>query len=134
MEPIIFTIDTNCNNTSIDTLVEGLPPGVDYYLYLTPYEKELVLYGVPFIPGSFEVNLIITDTKNGAQQALSGRIIVENDCEETTRMFEYNFKKTHDPAERYEKINKFLSLNITINTLIICNKYFFSIKILRNKI
>ena len=93
MEPIIFTIDTNCNNTSIDTLVEGLPPGVDYYLYLTPYEKELVLYGVPFIPGSFEVNLIITDTKNGAQQALSGRIIVENDCEEsdtttTTSTFE----------------------------------------------
>ena len=36
-------------------------------------------------------------------------ILVENDCEETTRMFEYNFKKTHDPAERYEKINKFLS-------------------------
>ena len=33
-------------------------------------------------------------------------ILVENDCEETTRMFEYNFKKTHDPAERYEKINK----------------------------
>ena len=93
MEPIIFTIDTNCNNTSIDTLVEGLPPGVDYYLYLTPYEKELVLYGVPFIPGSFDVNLIITDTKNGAQQALSGRIIVENDCEEsdtttTTSTFE----------------------------------------------
>jgi len=82
MEPIIFTIDTNCNNTSIDTLVEGLPPGVDYYLYLTPYEKELVLYGVPFIPGSFEVNLIITDSKNGVQQALSGRIIIENDCEQ----------------------------------------------------
>ncbi len=36
-------------------------------------------------------------------------ILVENDCEETTRMFEYNFKKTHDPAERYDKINKFLS-------------------------
>ena len=93
MEPIIFTIDTNCNNTSIDTLVEGLPPGVDYYLYLTPYEKELVLYGVPFIPGSFEVNLIITDIKTAAQQALSGRIIVENDCEEsdtttTTSTFE----------------------------------------------
>ena len=82
MEPIIFTIDTNCTNTSIDTLVEGLPPGVDYYLYLTPYEKELVLYGVPFIPGSFEVNLIITDSKNGVQQALSGRIIIENDCEQ----------------------------------------------------
>ena len=93
MEPIIFTIDTNCNNTSIDTLVEGLPPGVDYYLYLTPYEKELVLYGVPFIPGSFEVNLVITDSKNGVQQALSGRIIIENDCEQgdtatTTSTFE----------------------------------------------
>ena len=93
MEPIIFTIDTNCNNTSIDTLVEGLPPGVDYYLYLTPYDKELVLYGVPFIPGSFEVNLIITDTKNGIQQALSGRIIIDNDCEQgdtatTTSTFE----------------------------------------------
>ena len=82
MEPIIFTIDTNCNNTSIDTLIEGLPPGVDYYLYLTPYEKELVLYGVPFIPGSFEVNMIITDTKNGVQKALSRRIIIDNDCEQ----------------------------------------------------
>ena len=93
MEPIIFTIDTNCNNTSIDTLIEGLPPGVDYYLYLTPYEKELVLYGVPFIPGSFEVNMIITDTKNGVQKAFSGRIVIDNDCEQgdtatTTPTFE----------------------------------------------
>ena len=93
IEPIIFTIDTNCNNTSIDTLIEGLPPGVDYYLYLTPYEKELVLYGVPFIPGSFEVNMIITDTKNGVQKAFSGRIVIDNDCEQgdtatTTSTFE----------------------------------------------
>ena len=36
-------------------------------------------------------------------------VLVENDCEETTRLFEYNFKKTYDPAERYDKINKFLS-------------------------
>ena len=82
MEPIIFTIDTNCNNTSINTLIEGLPPGIDYYLYLTPYEKELVLYGLPYIPGSFEVNMIITDTKNKVQKALSRRIIIENDCEQ----------------------------------------------------
>ena len=82
MEPIIFTIDTNCNNTSIDTLIEGLPPGVDYYLYLTPYEKELVLYGLPYIPGSFEINMIITDRKNKVQKALSRTIIIENNCEQ----------------------------------------------------
>ena len=93
MEPIIFTIDTNCNNTSIDTMIEGLPPGLDYYLYLTPYEKELVLYGLPYIPGSFELNMIITDTKNKVQKALSRRIIIDNDCEQgNTATTSYTFE------------------------------------------
>ena len=82
MDRLVFTIDTSCNNSRIDALVEGLPPGVDYYFYLTPYEKEFVLYGMPYIPGTFEVNVIITDTKNKVQQAVSGTIVVSNDCEQ----------------------------------------------------
>ncbi|MGB1450011.1 MAG: BspA family leucine-rich repeat surface protein, partial [Flavobacteriaceae bacterium] len=82
MDRIVYTIDTSCNNARIDILAEGLPPGVDYYVYLTPYEKEFVLYGVPFIPGSFDVKLIFTDSYNNVQQALSQTIVVSNDCEE----------------------------------------------------
>ena len=84
MDRIAFTIETSCNNARIDALIEGLPPGLDYYLYLTPYEKEFVLYGVPFIPGTFEVNIIITDTKNGVQQAFGRTIVINNDCDSAT--------------------------------------------------
>tara|TARA_Y100000287_G_scaffold179785_1_gene173978 strand:+ start:589 stop:1149 length:561 start_codon:yes stop_codon:yes gene_type:complete len=41
--------------------------------------------------------------------------LVENDPVETTKMFEYNFKRTYDPAERYDKINKFLSSEFFID-------------------
>ena len=82
MDRLVFTIDTSCNNSRIEVLVEGLPPGIDYYFYLTPYEKEFVLYGVPYIPGTFEVNVIITDTKNNVQQAVGGTIVIKNDCEQ----------------------------------------------------
>jgi len=42
-------------------------------------------------------------------------LLVENDPNETTRLFEHNFKKTYDPAERYDKINKFLSSEFFID-------------------
>ena len=40
------------------------------------------MYGVPYIPGTFEVNVIITDTKNNVQQAVGGTIVIKNDCEQ----------------------------------------------------
>ena len=36
-------------------------------------------------------------------------VISENDPVNTTKLFEHTFKRTYDPADRFDKMNKFLS-------------------------
>ena len=36
-------------------------------------------------------------------------VMAENDPVNTTKLFEHTFKRTYDPADRFDKMNKFLS-------------------------
>ena len=36
-------------------------------------------------------------------------ILIENDCEDTAKMFEFMHKQTHDPETRFDKAIKFFS-------------------------
>ena len=42
-------------------------------------------------------------------------VIAENDPVDTTKLFEHTFKRTYDPADRFDKINKFLSSEYFMN-------------------
>ena len=42
-------------------------------------------------------------------------VITENDPVDTTKLFEHTFKRTYDPADRFDKINKFLSSEYFMN-------------------
>ena len=51
-------------------------------------------------------------------------VIAENDPVDTTKLFEHTFKRTYDPADRFDKINKFLSSDYSMNKAKLCDSLF----------
>ncbi len=52
---------------------------------------------------------LILDPKTNAVIANIRSILIEKNCLNTTKMFEYMIKKTHDPEERFSKAVKFFA-------------------------
>ena len=45
-------------------------------------------------------------------------VISENDPVNTTKLFEHTFKRTYDPADRFDKMNKFYNIYVISQTRI----------------
>ena len=52
---------------------------------------------------------LLMDIKKNTKISLIRSILIEKDCLNTTKMFEFMIKKTHDPEERFSKSVKFFA-------------------------
>ena len=52
---------------------------------------------------------LLLDLKTNSKISMIRSVLVEKDCLNTAKMFEFMIKKTHDPEERYSKAVKFFA-------------------------
>lgn len=55
-------------------------------------------------------SVLLLDLKTNSKISMIRSVLIEKDCLNTAKMFEFMIKKTHDPKERFSKAVKFFAL------------------------
>ena len=55
------------------------------------------------------ISAILSDLKTSTRISSIRSVLIEKNCENTAKMFEFMIKKTNDPEERFDKAVKFFS-------------------------